>query len=250
MKIIYSEINKVRHNYLLVLPLLFNFYFIYSIYSDSILESINFPGYLFSCTLLMLTTYGTFFLTFISSFLMHNEYLWNTLSHMTRKLSLSKIYLVKQLMVVIFTFFLLVFSTTYIFFICILNDSLIKFNFHHGVVQLLVVFLYLIMVGSYSLLLTLITKSCILGAIIPSLLPFTEPILYSFLSNSQLKWFPLYNFRSIFYRTFDNLKIGSMFIVPSSDYPPVIFSLIYIIVFTTAPLVLGLIYFNKNGIRD
>ena len=249
MKILYSELKKIKKNYILLFPIAFNIYFIITIYNDSFIENITFPGYLISCVLFMHVIYGVFFATFASSLIMHNDFQWNTLLYNTRSMSRTKIYLIKELMVVIFSFFCLIFSIAFLLFICILNGNLRSLTGYNLIIQFFTILFYLITVGSYSLSLTLITKSSIFAIIISSLLSFIEPGLYSFISDKHLKWLPFYNFRSIFYRIFDNLKIPSMFIVPKSNYPPIGFSIVYVLIFSLLPIVAGLLYINKYEIR-
>ena len=123
MKILYSELKKIKKNYILIFTIILNIYFIITIYNDSFIENITFPGYLISCVLFMHVIYGVFFATFASSLIMHNDFQWNTLLYNTRSMSRTKI-LNKGINGCVFQLLLLDIFYSLLLFICILNGNL------------------------------------------------------------------------------------------------------------------------------
>ncbi|AEM74027.1 hypothetical protein Calla_1409 [Caldicellulosiruptor acetigenus 6A] len=219
IRLLESELKKVTKSKLLSLLYFFYVILLIMIYRNTdggitshIILSPYASGLLLYCNLL-----GSMFLVIFSAILCQKEYQANLLFVYSTNLKRDTFLFLKQL--VIFSFSLL-FGLTALFlgmiFDAIINATALPW--YKLIIQLSSVIFCLFLLGNLSFTLHLLTKNFIYSLSIPIFLVFMEPAIHRYSYKVfYIKFLVMFNIYGFLKKLFENLKDGSIIIVPENQ---------------------------------
>ena len=220
MNVILSEIQKLKHSKVLFILFSVIVALIVCAQYDAADIGITSAGYIVSTSLAILNYFGLMLSYVMGAMVFYNDYSWNTLgSLLTGKTSRAKAAWNKIVTIVLMNAGL---ELTVVLFAVAVHlitgkaaDKLIPNQF---LLQVIVTFVNLVVWGLLAFALTAITKSIILGILIPFVITSFEMLVYSYLSQAILRFLLNYNIRALIVECFSNLRSGSMIVFPDIGY--------------------------------
>lgn len=249
-RLILFEYNKIKSSPILYIFAFLPIAFVTFAHFDAIKEGINLKGYLMSTALITLTVLGQFFIILLGTFLYTNDSRWNTHQHMYLNLkSRQKVLNLKVLMILLSSVFITVLIVLYSFAISIFSGTsfsdLLPEKF---ILQMVYVLITLFFWGVLSLSLSIFSNSSVIGILIPFAISCFETLLYQHIGLVFAKALPLFNIKTLLFYAFDNLKSGSMIVVPNIGYRYGVFSHLYLFIALCILYTVSRIYVSKAEI--
>ena len=253
MNVILSEIKKLKHSKVLFILFFVIVAFIVYAQYDAAEIGITSAGYIVSTSLAILNFFGVMLSYVMGAMVFYNDYTWNTIGWLlTGNKSRSKIALTKIVTIFLINagleLVVLLFAITIHL---ITGKTAVKLIPNQFLPQVIVTFLNLIIWGLLAFTLTTVTKSIILGILIPFVITSFEMLVYSYLNQVILRFLLNYNIRALIVTCFSNLKSGSLIVFPDIGYNGSLISHICFLFFVmTALIVTAVLSFKHKEVTS